>query len=514
MLKIEKMTLKPQFFIGVISIAIALVITYIQHGWINDDSVLYLEAAKLFSIGEWQEGWDFFHWPLYSILIALIHKATLLDIQTSAQLLNIIFYCITTLTLMNIIKIAGGTTSAQIFGALLLFSSNYITRDVLGMLMRDQGFWACFLLSIYFYIKFYQTPSYKLSIAWQAFLIFAILFRVEAVTFLCLPLTLFLKKSPSLLTRAKAFLAANTLLIGLIFIGLISFKLLQLIPPEYLGRVNEIFSSGNAIGDNFASEMLKKAEAMRQLVIGETFKEFTWQTLILSFIFIALIKSIAVAGEIPLIILAIKMKYGGKLMNQEIKNILLFTALLSLINAVAIIFKVNLLSSRYVIAFGFVIIIFAAFSFDALYLKAKAKNSNLISRALFMLLLSSTIACTFANLWPKKVGYNYEQDAVKYVLSKKSEYETVFYTTPRERYYAGEKFIARGYGYWDYIQSEINSNRIDGFDFLVIHLDGKSNNLENDQKLKSQLTSFSLEKTFYDIKHKNKILIYRKINSQ
>jgi hypothetical protein len=38
----------------VVGVLIAMQINYIQHGWINNDSVLYFEAARLFSIGEWK----------------------------------------------------------------------------------------------------------------------------------------------------------------------------------------------------------------------------------------------------------------------------------------------------------------------------------------------------------------------------------------------------------------------------------------------------------------------------
>ena len=43
-----------QVALTTIGIVVACWIMYIQHGWINDDSVIYFETARLFSIGEWK----------------------------------------------------------------------------------------------------------------------------------------------------------------------------------------------------------------------------------------------------------------------------------------------------------------------------------------------------------------------------------------------------------------------------------------------------------------------------
>ncbi|MGZ9002091.1 MAG: hypothetical protein ACXW1T_13365, partial [Methylophilus sp.] len=85
-----------QKLITVLGIVIACQVIYIQHGWINDDSVLYFEMARLFSLGEWKQGIALFNWPLYPALISIVHQLTHLSIQTSAQILDVIFFAITT----------------------------------------------------------------------------------------------------------------------------------------------------------------------------------------------------------------------------------------------------------------------------------------------------------------------------------------------------------------------------------------------------------------------------------
>src|SRR3989338_2678056 len=118
----------------------ALWVVHIQHGAINPDSVLYFEAAKLFSIGEWKQGVALFSWPLYSALIAVLHNLTGLSVEASAQWLTAIFFAITTFSFITLIRLAGGNKTTTICGASLLLSSSYIVGDVLPMLLRDQGF--------------------------------------------------------------------------------------------------------------------------------------------------------------------------------------------------------------------------------------------------------------------------------------------------------------------------------------------------------------------------------------
>ena len=75
------------------AILIAWRVMYIQQGWINDDSVLYFEVARLFAVGDYKAGLSYYNWPLYPALIAVLHLMTGYSLQFSAQLLNIVFFC-------------------------------------------------------------------------------------------------------------------------------------------------------------------------------------------------------------------------------------------------------------------------------------------------------------------------------------------------------------------------------------------------------------------------------------
>ncbi len=146
-----------QKFITLLAVLIACQVIYTQHGWINDDSVLYFEMARLFSMGEWKQGVAMFSWPFYPALISAVHQLTRFEIQTSAQVLNVLFFAITTYSFISLIRLAGGNKTTLICGGFLLLSSAYIVGDVLPMLMRDQGFWAAFLTSLVYFTRFYHA---------------------------------------------------------------------------------------------------------------------------------------------------------------------------------------------------------------------------------------------------------------------------------------------------------------------------------------------------------------------
>jgi hypothetical protein len=146
---IEKLQSKHLYLMLIaFSAILAARIQSIQHGWITLDTVLYFESARLIALGEFKAATQVFNWPLYSLCMAAVHKLTNLSIHHSAQVLSIVFFAITTTSFVKIIALGGGNKKTMLVGAFILFSSLYIVGDVLEMLIRDQGFWACFLTSL------------------------------------------------------------------------------------------------------------------------------------------------------------------------------------------------------------------------------------------------------------------------------------------------------------------------------------------------------------------------------
>lgn len=496
----------------VFSILIAAWIMYIQQGWVNDDSLLYFESARLFTNGEWKAGFKLFPWPFYALLLAGIHKLTSFSFELSAQLINAILIAVAMRSLLQIVMLAGGDKLCLILVTLLLFSSAYIVGDVLPMLLRDQGFWACLLTAIVFLIKFYRQHQIKDAMYWQLFAVIAMLFRIEAITYLTfLPLVLLFQQNFSIQNRAIHLLKANALNLSLLLIGSLAVALHGSLGLTDLGRIKEIFSSLSEIQENFNVALSAKAHHMATLVLGEPLEKFAWMSLILSLLSIALIKCLSVAGWLNLLITWLNYDKIKVMMAEDVRFILLATALLGFINAVLIIFKVNLLSSRYVVIFGFVLIIFAAFAAKAAVAQWHSNQRYQLKNLTTMLALILISVGLVLNILPKNSAYSFENDAVQYV-KQQSPNSKVFYASHKARHYAGEPYIGRFDDYWLVTEQAINDKSIYQYDYLLINLHFNQNAAARQQLLADKLAQYQHVKTFYGFKKKKAVLVYKRIN--
>lgn len=498
--------------LSVIATLVAAWIMFIQQGWVNDDSVLYLESARLFAIGEWQAGLKLFAWPLYALLIAGLHSISGLNLQVSAQILNALFIFISIKSLLRIIILAQGDKLALIVATLLLLSTAYIFGDVVGMLLRDQGFWAFMLTALVFFIKFYRDGRLKDAIYWQIFAIIALLFRIETFTYIVvLPLILLTLPNVRLNNKFKLLLQAHVVNISICVLALLAVLMHGSIQLTDLGRIQEIFSAASDIEQNLTTQISNRVEVMATEVLGQPLESYAWMGLVLTLIMIATTKSVLVAGWLPAMLVAFYYKTIQKTMAPDAIKILMLTALIALINAILIIMKVNLLSSRYVIFFGFITIIFASFAASALLEKWQHTQLGIGNKLIIVFAALFILISFVLNILPKYEGYNYQKTATDYVKLHNTENKKVFYVSPRARFYAGAAYAGRGYDYWEFTQTAITDGSIYGYEYLVINLDIDDNTASREAVLKDKLTNYKLIKIVYGHKNKKRMLIYQKI---
>lgn len=507
----EARTDQLHFILSIIGMLVAAWVMYIQQGWVNDDSVLYFEAARLFSAGEWKSGLSLFPWPLYSLLIAGVHFITGFNVHSSAQILNAIFIFITFYSLLRIITLASGDKLTLMIATTLLLGSSYIFGDVVGMLLRDQGFWAFMLTALVFFIKFYREGQLKDAIYWQLFAIIAMLFRIEAFTYIALlPFILLTTPETSILRRVKLLLKAHLLNIAASVLIVIAMFMHESIHLTDLGRIREIFSAFSDIERNFSAHIAKRADLMALHVLGEPLESFAWTGLLLTLVLVVITKCALVAGLVPLSLVATNYKNLHISISHDVSKILLLTMLIVMVNGLLIILRVNLLSSRYVILFGLIAIIFASFAARGFIEKWQQNQLSKYTKLLLGLALALTLISLTLNVLPKHAGYNYQKLAADFVNNHNTEHKKVFYVSPRARYYAGESYAGRGYDYWEYTQKAINSGTIYNYDYLVINLDIDENTSTREQLLKDKLSDYTLIKIIYGYKNKKRMLIYKK----
>lgn len=484
---------------------LAIQIQYIQHGWINPDSVLYLEAAKLFAKGEWQAGFNVFPWPLYSLCIAATHKLTFLSIHQAAQLLNVVFFGIATSGFFKIIQLGGGKQRQIIAGALIWLSAQYMIGGALEMLMRDEGFWAFYLTSLVFFIRFYQSNHIKDALLWQTCIIVAMLFRIEAILFLIfLPLILLLKKDKSLKARLADLFKCNAIHIGLTIAVVMIFVTNSELSTAFLGRLNEIFTSN--IIHEFTKNLVEKSQIMSTQVLGKYLEEFALQGLLLTFVYVIFAKTITATGVINIALAGFVIKHKKQLIEINAYRVLKAAAIIALINMGLIITKVLVLSSRYVLALSFVIMVFAAFFLAELF--KHLTQSNKQKKWLVIGLIVIMMLGAVKNILPKQKGYNYQQEGIAWLNEHNKSNKTVFYEDARMRYFAGAPFIGTGIYKWELLAAESKSNFTENYEYLVIS--HSSQHPEKGALIKEKLPEYHEVKRFSSAKAKKSIVIYQR----
>lgn len=478
-------------------------ISYIQHGWINNDSPIYFESARLFALGEWNASMEVWRWPLFPLLIAGIHKLSGLDIQLSAQVLNTLLFGLTAASFLQLIREAGGQKAALISGGLLLLSSQYIVGDILAMLLRDQGFWAFFLTSLVFFVR--HAKHYRLgdALLWQACIIIATLFRIEGITYLVLlPLAL-LRTAPTHV-KLKALLHAHSLNIVASIGLLVSILILGLKVTE-LGRLQEILTLD--IYQQLTQKLFTQANIMAESVLGEYLDKFAVPSLLISFIFIIIIKTFSTTGTVNTILALFAIASKPPLIEQPTKTILNTVILISLINMFLIITKVFVLSGRYIIALTLILMVYAAFYMIYLFDHYKASYpKNRTWRITLWIVPISILVGLFTNLWPKPAGFNHEQDAIRWLNKHHVDTQEVFFDSARLRYYAGLPYNGNLFRE-GVVLNAIKNQQIITAPYVVLVVSGK--HAENQDRFEETYPDYTETIRFYSPKNRKATIIYK-----
>jgi hypothetical protein len=503
--KLDKLDTKYLFGIIVASsILLAAWMQHIQHGWINPDSVLYFEQARLFSLNDWQGIIAVYSWPFYGVCIGFIHQITHLNIHQSAQLLNMLFFGIATASYLNLIKLGGGNNRTLFFGMLLLFSTLYIVGDVLEMLMRDEGFWAFYLTALVFYIRYIQKEKLTDALLWQSSIILATLFRIEAILFLLfLPLFNLVTSTISIKENLKKLFHTYSISLTIGLIISITIVAIPNITITHFGRLNEVFTTN--LFYEFTNKFITQSRVMSEQVLGGYLDEFAVPGLLLTFLYVIGSKVLTATGIIGTCLAIFSIKNISSTIDQNVRRVLITCAAIAIIIMVLIIIKVFILSSRYAVAFAWILLIFASFSLTWI---SFSKNNK--TRLVFILICLILSLSFIKNILPKREGYNYMLNAVQWLKLNNKTNATVFYDDQRMIYYAGEKFKRSTDDKWNPVLNAINDESIKNYQYLALTHSNKHS--ERITYIKENLHDFKEVKRFNNYKSKKFIVIYHKVN--
>lgn len=479
---------------------IACKIMYNQHGWVNNDSLLYFEQARLIAAGQLQQAFSLFTWILYPGLLAIIHKLTGLSIHVSAISLNIICFVIFVAGFQRLLIEAGAKLRTLHWGMLLLFSTQYIVGDVLGMLLRDEGFWAAYTWGLLFWLRALKSQHWKHILQFQAAMAVAVLFRIESSAYLlALPLYALLLPHLAWSDRLKLWLKANslaTLTTLVVTIGLLVGALHQ----EQLGRLQEVFTQIERLFSERITFINQKAEILGHQVLGEDLDQYGAFSLWSSLIFIAIFKTLKVAGLPALAVILLPRQSWWSKLPEPTRHLVISTLTISFIVSLVIIFNSFILSSRYVISSGIVMLLLAAFAMAEL----QQRWPKWASKSFAILLAALSIYS-----WFDKREIDLDRLAVDYIAQINPHHKPVFYDTENARFYAGKPYKDRILGRVAFPQL-VNKNEIGQYDYFMITVSKDPSDIAYEQEAQQVLSEhrYKLVNTLYGWRKKNKALIF------
>ncbi len=490
-------------FLTIISGIITFRINYIHAGWINPDSVIYLEAAKYFLSGDYQTALSIYNWPLYSLLIALISKITDTSVIFSAQTLSLVFFMTSCYCFLSCINLLNRKSNLSILvGAIILFGTSYIVGDVLPMLMRDQGYWAFYLLGIYTLLKFFDQPSWKLGALWQLSIILAILFRVEGVFSILLP-SIFIACSKQSHSKQMAWLKANFIFLFSLFIIIFCSVFFDL---SLLGRLQEL--SPQSVISSYSHKLIKHSDIMSKQVLGHYLQEYSLLILIFGLILVAVIKNIICAGIFNSIFFLKFLKDIKKISPQQL--LLIIGISVCFVISLVIISKVFVLSSRYIIPLAFLIMMFSACEISNQLTK---QNRNIIKN-IILVILAINLITLMNNLWNKPSGFDFRFQASSWLKKYNQDNSPVYINDVRVAFFYNDpELLLKITKYRKNKNLFINPkiDLLDNYQYIMVFNTKQNNQLY--QSIRRHPKQFRELKNFVNDNKEKQVTIFEKISN-
>lgn len=390
------------------SVVLTLWLLYLDNV-INDDSVLYLKSAEAFARGDWHAAVGIYNWPFYSMLIAAIHLATGLDIDIAAYALNGVLYGVLVWAYLGVVRLCGADRRTLWLAALFILLLPSL-NDYRTFIVRDIGFWTCYLLGLWALLKFQARPRLLTALAWGGIMVLATLFRIEGIAFLIvLPLVL-LWRPPSGYRRALLRFACLQMVLAA---GIVAVVLWFAVagPNAFSGRLLEPLQLARMFGDQLSSGLLEKAAALREhvLVYHSRNAALSGVLAILTYILLSYVaKSLGLLGWISL---GAGLKWRAFPFTPTVRRTLTMAAVLNAVVLVIFLVPQFFLTGRYVMPLTLTLGLCVPFGLSAMYRRWRERRDRRAGAWLFPIAMLLLAFMAVDSLWSFGASKNHLKEA-------------------------------------------------------------------------------------------------------
>ncbi len=434
---------------------------------INPDGICYLQSAETVANGlsAGMHLCDQASWPFYSILIFSVSKLTGFSSLHAAFFLDSLFSLMTVLAFIAVI--AQCTTNKRIIGlAALVILCAHSFNGLRAEIIRDHGFWAFYVMSLYFFLRYLRQPSGVLAMLWSGALLVATLFRVEGALFLLLlPFSVLLDLRQPFGKRILAYLQLNGLLIvaGIFFVSWV-----MLHAGHSIGRLFEIqyqlLHGLQTLGNNFAANSSLLSQHVLNVYARHDASSI-FALMLMGWYVMSVVSSVSLIYAVLMVYAWIK-----RLAQLDFAARLAIWAYLFVNVLITAGFLVDhlFLAKRYLIAMSLVLMLWVPFALDRLIQQWQIRKWPLIAASLFLFVyaIGGVIEFGHSKKYIRDAGDWLAENAPPAATLYSNDYQLLYYSK-----HIGNSIFTKGKEFADL--TVIDDKKWQHYDFLAIRTSQK-----------------------------------------
>lgn len=384
-------------FVYVLAFVFSIALSFwvnIHEAVINPDAICYLYSAE-------EIGKSGFHgamqlcpqaiWPFYSAIIYAFEKLTNLSYLTVAFSIDALFSALSVILFIAIIQELGGSRRVLWLAAMVILFAhefNVLRQDII----RDHGFWAFYLASLFFLLRYFRDFSWKSAFAYGMSLFIATIFRIEGAIFLLLtPFISFFFARESVKKSVQAFAMLNT---PLFLVAMIVLGWLVMHPQQSYQQFGRVVEVGHQLRSGFTiigEQYLLTKSAVAQYVLSHNSLRDAGVVvflLLISWYFVNIVSNLSVIYTL-LLIYAWFTKAAS--LSRDAFRVLLGYLLVNFIVTFGFFAQNHFLAKRYLIAFSLTLMLWVPFALEKL-IEGNSFKQKILVRLAFLFIFISAIS--------------------------------------------------------------------------------------------------------------------------
>lgn len=400
---------------------------------LNDDAYVYIRTADIALDEGITAAFQHYSWATYSLLIAAVSTLGL-DLFSAAFVINGLFYALLIYAFVSIISEVDSSRLTLTFAAICVLVYPQL-NEYRYLIIRDIGFWALTLFSVWLFIRNAKTRQFKYAFGYCCALILAASFRAEAAAFLFLvPFTTLLNRQKSREENLNIFVRLMATIIGSSIAAILMLSVLGFDIPSLFIKFVSVYEP--FVSNAFSPSELE-VSALGTALFGQHASAYSAEyisifmaTGLFAILFANLFNAISGPYFFILIYGAISKKVK---IDRELANTIVGYMLINFIILCVFLFITRYLTSRYAMIICLLLSLAVPLILAELFRQSVAKKKSLVTAAL-VLFLSYCAVDSYYSFGDSK---SFVFDSIDWIVDSSDESKRVITNNHAIAYYSG-----------------------------------------------------------------------------